>query len=65
MADSHGRARPPVRPRPAPQAEEILPVVLPPKPLDEEMKELWLSGRTLVTDRPEGLDDDDISWSFR
>ncbi len=39
--------------------------MLPPKPLDEEMKELWLSGRTLVTDRPEGLDDDDISWSFR
>jgi hypothetical protein len=36
------------------------PIVLPAGVLDQELKGLWLSGRTLVTDRPEELAIDDV-----
>ena len=35
-------------------------IVLPAGVLDQELKGLWLSGRTLVTDRPEEFDADDV-----
>jgi hypothetical protein len=36
------------------------PIVLPADVLDQELKGLWLSGRTLVTDRPDELAIDDV-----
>ncbi len=36
------------------------PVVLPAGVLDQQQKELWLPGRTLVTDKPEELAIDDV-----
>jgi len=36
------------------------PIVLPSVPLDKQQKESWLAGRTLVTDRLEELDCDDV-----
>jgi hypothetical protein len=36
------------------------PIALPAGALDQQQKELWLPGRTLVTDRPEELDADDV-----
>ena len=40
--------------------KRFYPVVLPAKPLDEQIKGVWLPGRTLVTDRLEELDGDDV-----
>ena len=37
------------------------PIILPAGPLDQQKKEWWLPERTLVTDRPEQLNDDDIA----
>jgi hypothetical protein len=36
------------------------PIVLPAGVLDQELKGLWLSGRTLVTDMPEAFDAHDV-----
>jgi hypothetical protein len=36
------------------------PIVLPVAVLDQQQKELWLPGRTLVTDKPEELAFDDV-----
>lgn len=36
------------------------PIVLPVGTLDQEHKQWWLPGRTLVTDRVEELDDDEV-----
>jgi hypothetical protein len=40
--------------------KNFYPIVLPAGVLDQQQKELWLSGRTLVTDRPEELTIDDV-----
>jgi hypothetical protein len=40
--------------------KNFYPIVLPAGVLDKELKGLWLSGRTLVTDKPEELDPDDV-----
>ena len=40
--------------------KNFYPIVLPAGVLDQELKGLWLSGRTLVTDRPEEFDADDV-----
>ena len=40
--------------------KRFYPVVLPAKPLDEQIKGVWLPGRTLVTDKLEELDGDDV-----
>lgn len=37
------------------------PIVLPAGVLDQQQKELWLPGRTLVTDKPEEFAIDDVS----
>jgi hypothetical protein len=36
------------------------PVILPAFPVDRQQKESWLTGRTLVTDRPDELECDDV-----
>jgi hypothetical protein len=41
--------------------KNFYPIVLPAGALDQELKELWLPGRTLITNRPEELDADDVS----
>src|SRR5439155_20565154 len=48
VAHGTGRAQPPVRLGPSSEAQGFYPVVLPAKPLDEQIKGLWLPGRTLV-----------------
>jgi hypothetical protein len=40
--------------------KNFYPIVLPAGVLHQELKGLWLSGRTLVTDRPEKFDADDV-----
>ena len=40
--------------------KNFYPIVLAGGVLDQQQKELWLSGRTLVTDKPEELDADDV-----
>jgi hypothetical protein len=40
--------------------KNFYPIVLPAGVLDQELKGLWLSGRTLATDRPEELAIDDV-----
>jgi hypothetical protein len=40
--------------------KNFYPIVLPAGVLDQQLKRLWLSGRTLVTDRPGELAIDDI-----
>jgi hypothetical protein len=42
------------------QQRNFYPIVLPAGILDQQRKELWLPGRTLVTDKPEELDADDV-----
>jgi hypothetical protein len=40
--------------------KSFYPIALPAGVLNQEQKELWLPGRTLVTDRPEELDAADV-----
>jgi hypothetical protein len=40
------------------------PIVLPVGVLDQELKRLWLSGRTLVIDRPDEFDADEVCATF-
>ena len=40
--------------------KNFYPIVLPAGVLDQELKGLWLSGRTLITDRPEEMAIDDV-----
>jgi hypothetical protein len=40
--------------------KNFYPIVLPAGVLDQELKGLWLSGRTLITDKPEEFDADDV-----
>jgi hypothetical protein len=40
--------------------KNFYPIVLPAEPLDQQHKEWWLPGRTLITDKPEELEGDDI-----
>ena len=42
------------------RGKNFYPIVLPTCVLDQELKGLWLSGRTLITDRPEELAIDDV-----
>jgi len=41
--------------------KNFYPIILPAGPLDQQQKEWWLPDRTLVTDRPEQLNDDDVA----
>jgi hypothetical protein len=40
--------------------KNFYPIVLPAGVLDQELKGLWLSGRTLISDKPEELAIDDV-----
>jgi hypothetical protein len=40
--------------------KNFYPIALPAGVLDQQLKGLWLSGRTLVTDKPEEFDADDV-----
>lgn len=42
------------------ERKNFYPIVLPAGVLDQELKGLWLSGRTLVTDKPDELAIDDV-----